>query len=74
MLQITVKALHNLKVEKSIEDILKNINKLSNHLNAYKDAHDSLGKIPPVTYAKLNSSGSRPRGIKNKIKNVILEN
>ena len=30
MLQITVKALHNLKVEKSIQDILMNIDKLSN--------------------------------------------
>ena len=36
MLQITNKALHNLKVENSIKDILKNIGKLSNHLNAYK--------------------------------------
>ena len=44
MLQITVKALHNMKVERSIEDIQKNIEKLSNHLNAYKSAHDSLGK------------------------------
>ena len=38
------KALHNMKVERSIEDIQKNIEKLSNHMNAYKDAHDSLGK------------------------------
>ena len=29
MLQITVKALHNLKVERSIADILKNVDKLS---------------------------------------------
>ena len=35
MLQITVKALHNLKVEDSINDILKNVEKLSNHLNAF---------------------------------------
>ena len=44
MLQITVKALHNLKVEHSIEEIQSNIEKLSNHLNAYKNHHDSLGK------------------------------
>ena len=42
MLQITVKALHNLKVEDSINDILKNVEKLSNHLNAYKTYHDKL--------------------------------
>ena len=44
MLQITVKALHNLKVEKSIQDILMNIDKLSNHLNSYQDSHNRLGK------------------------------
>ena len=44
MLQITVKALHNMKVERSIEEVMINIEKLSNHLNAYKQSHDSLGK------------------------------
>ena len=43
MLQITVKALHNMKVEDSINDIIKNVEKLSNHLNAYKTYHDKLG-------------------------------
>ena len=58
MLQITVKALHNLKVEKSIEDILKNINKLSNHLNSYKDAHTSLGKTIRTAVNHYNRSSS----------------
>lgn len=58
MLQITVKALHNLKVEKSIEDILKNINKLSNHLNTYKDAHNSLGKTIRTAVNHYNKSSS----------------
>ena len=58
MLQITVKALHNLKVEKSIDDILKNINKLSNHLNAYKDSHDSLGKTIRTVVNHYNKSSS----------------
>lgn len=44
MLQITVKALHNLKIEKSIEDIKNNIHKLSMHLNTYKEYHEKLGK------------------------------
>ena len=58
MLQITVKALHNLKVEKSIEDILKNINKLSNHLNAYKDTHDRLGKTISTVVNHYNKSSN----------------
>ena len=58
MLQITVKALHNLKVEKSIEDILKNINKLANHLNAYKDVHESLGKTIRTAVNHYNKSSS----------------
>lgn len=44
MLQITVKALHNMKIERSIDEIMKNIDKLSYHLNTYKDIHESLGK------------------------------
>lgn len=56
MLQITIKALHNLKVEKSIEDILKNISKLSNHLNAYKDSHDRLGKTISTVVNHYNKS------------------
>ena len=43
MLQITVKALHNLKVENSIRDIQVNIKKLSSHLKAYKIYHNKLG-------------------------------
>jgi DNA recombination protein RmuC len=58
MLQITVKALHNLKVEKSIEDILKNIQKLSNHLNAYKDSHDRLGKTINTVVNHYNKSSN----------------
>jgi len=58
MLQITVKALHNLKVEKSIEDILKNIQKLSNHLNSYKDSHDRLGKTISTAVNHYNKSSN----------------
>lgn len=36
--------------------------------------HDSLGKIPPVKYAKINSSGARPRRIKNNNFIKVLEN
>jgi DNA recombination protein RmuC len=56
MLQITVKALHNLKVEKSIEDIKKNIDKLSNHLNAYKVYHNKLGATLGTAVNHYNTS------------------
>ena len=56
MLQITVKALHNMKVERSIEDIQKNIEKLSNHMNSYKEAHDSLGKTIRTVVNHFNKS------------------
>jgi DNA recombination protein RmuC len=56
MLQITVKALHNLKVEKSIEDIKKNVDKLGNHLNAYKDYHDKLGRTIGTVVNHYNAS------------------
>ena len=36
--------------------------------------HDALGKIPPIKYAKLNSSGASPRRIKNNNFIEVLEN
>ena len=56
MLQITVKALHNLKVEDSINDILKNVEKLSTHLNAYKIYHDKLGNTLGTAVNHYNDS------------------
>ena len=56
MLQITVKALHNLKVEKSIAEILQNVDKLSNHLNAYKTYHDKLGNTISTVVNHYNTS------------------
>ena len=58
MLQITVKALHNLKIENSIKDIMKNIDKLGNHLNAYKTYHDKLGKTLGTAVNHYNQSSS----------------
>ena len=36
--------------------------------------HDALGKIPPVKYAALNSSGASPGGIKKNTFKEVLEN
>ena len=43
MLQVTSKALNNMKVEESINEIQINIEKLGNHLNAYLTYHEKLG-------------------------------
>ena len=56
MLQITVKALHNMKIEKSIDDIKKNVEKLGNHLKAYKKYHESLGKTIRTAVNHYNNS------------------
>ncbi|MAO34004.1 MAG: DNA recombination protein RmuC [Flavobacteriales bacterium] len=56
MLQITVKALHNMKIERSIDEIMKNIDRLSNHLNTYKDIHNSLGKTIGTVVNHFNKS------------------
>ena len=56
MLQITVKALHNLKVERSIADIQNNLEKLSNHLKAYKTYHEKLGNTIGTVVNHYNRS------------------
>ena len=56
MLQITVKALNNMKIERSIDEIKKNIEKLSNHLNSYKESHDKLGKTIGTVVNHYNNS------------------
>ena len=45
-----------LKVEDSINDILKNVDKLSNHLNAYKTYHDKLGNTLGTAVNHYNDS------------------
>ena len=56
MLQITVKALHNLKIEKSIQKILVNIEKLSSHMNAYAVFHQKLGATLGTTVNHYNTA------------------
>ena len=43
MLQVTTKALNNMKVEESVQQIQMNIEKLGNHLKAYLTYHEKLG-------------------------------
>ena len=43
-------------MERSIDEIMKNIEKLSNHLNSYKESHDKLKTIGTVVNHYNNSS------------------
>lgn len=63
MLQITVKALNNLKIEKSIQDILNNVEKLTQHLNAYQTYHEKLGKTLGTAVSHYNATSGAFRKI-----------
>ena len=56
MLQVTNKALNNMKIEDSINDVLNNVEKLSNHLNAYKTYHEKLGNTLCTAINHYNES------------------
>ena len=70
MLQITVKALHNLKIERSIEDIQRNIEKLGLHLNSYKTYHEKLGKTIGTVVNHFNSTSKEFKKIDKDITNI----
>jgi DNA recombination protein RmuC len=74
MLQITVKALHNLKVEKSIQEILHNVDKLSNHLNSYKSYHEKLGNTISTVVNHYNNSSKEFKKIDKDILKVSSGN
>ena len=73
MLQITVKALHNLKIENSIQDILKNVTKLSKHLNAFEDVHGRLGRSIGTVVNQYNDSSLEFRKIDKDIIRIAGE-
>ena len=56
MLQITMKALNNLKFEKEIDTVIKNVRNLSNHLASYQLYHDKLGSTLKTVVNHYNKS------------------
>lgn len=56
MLQITMKALNNLKFEKEIDTVIKNVRNLSNHLASYQVYHDKLGNTLKTVVNHYNKS------------------
>ena len=56
MLQITMKALNNLKFEKEIDTVIKNVRNLSNHLASYQLYHEKLGNTLKTVVNHYNKS------------------
>ena len=56
MLQITMKALNNLKFEKSIETVIKNVSNLSTHLKTYQLYHEKMGNTLGTVVNHYNKS------------------
>ena len=56
MLQITMKALNNLKFEKEIDTVIKNVRNLSNHLASYQLYHDKLGNTLKTVVNQYNKT------------------
>ena len=56
MLQITMKALNNLKFEKEIDTVIKNVRNLSNHLASYQLYHNKLGNTLKTVVNHYNKS------------------
>ena len=56
MLQVTNKALNNMKVEESFKEIQMNLEKLDNHLNAYSTFHKKLGSSLSTVVNHFNVS------------------
>ena len=63
MLQVTSKALNNMKVEESIQEIQMNIEKLGNHLKSYLTYHEKLGNSLSTVVNHYNVSNKEFRKI-----------
>lgn len=74
MLQITIKALDNLKIEKNIEEIKKNIDKLSIHLKSYTVYHQKLGNTISTVVNHYNTSSKEFKKIDKDITKLTAGN
>ena len=71
MLQVTNKALNNMKVEESINEIQINIEKLGNHLNAYLTYHEKLGNSITTVVNQYNVTNKEFKKIDRDITNLL---
>ena len=56
MARFFAKQIQNYKIEESIKNVVKNVEKLSSHLNAYKVYHEKLGNQLGITVGHYNTS------------------
>jgi len=56
MLTVVVKQIQNYKIEESIKNVVKNVEKLSSHLNAYKVFHEKLGNQLGIAVGHYNNT------------------
>ena len=65
--------MNNLKVEKSIQDVLTNVRKLSNHLNYYQTYHQKLGNTISTVVNHYNHSSQEFKKINKDILKISNE-
>ena len=56
MLSVVVKQIQNYKIEESIKNVVKNVEKLSSHLKAYKVFHEKLGNQLGIAVGHYNNT------------------
>lgn len=61
------------KIQEEARDIIKNVSELSKHLNAYQDAHNSLGKSLSAAVGHFEKSGKAYRLIEKDVVKITDE-
>lgn len=61
------------KIQEAAQDIMKNVSELSKHLNAYQDAHNSMGKSLSAAVGHYESAGKAFRLIDKDIVKITGE-
>ena len=69
-LQLIVKGYRNLQMESGIKDIIKWVQQLSSHLNAYQEYHQKLGKSLGAAQNHYNSSSQEFKKIDKDITKI----
>ena len=67
VLQISMKGLRNMQIEDNIKIILKNLDQLSNHMNAYHTYHSKLGKTLETSINHYNQSSKEFKKIEKDV-------